>query len=925
MTDLANKNSAATSYTTARPTMATAVVMIVLATVSLLAVACTTSITPSNLKPTTGQTKGGGASSDTTSPTFTSAAYTTPASPNWSVTPSVTLSVSEAATVTLYSDSICTTAISTATEVTSSAGQSVTATSIPVASTTTIYGKVVDAAGNTSTCTSLTAYTQVMKFKDPNPSAANGFGSAIVELTNGNIVITSPQADMNGVVDSGAVYLFNGVTGALISTLSGSTASDGVGSSVVALTNGNFVVSSTSWDCTAALCPSPAIAAIVVNVGAVTWGSGVTGVSGPVSSANSLVGSTVSDWVGISVTALTNGNYVVRSDYWDGAGPVTDVGAVTWGNGATGTSGAVSSANSLVGSTASDGVGGVTALTNGNYVVVSPNWDCTATLVTLTLCGSAAANIGAVTWGNGATGTSGAISSANSLVGSTASDQVGNGGIIALTNGNYVVRSNNWDGAGPVTDVGAVTWGNGASTGTRLVGAVSSANSLVGSTASDNVGSNGVTALTNGNYVVKSPYWNGAGPVTDVGAVTWGNGATGTFGAVSSLNSLVGSTASDAVGSGVTALTNGNYVVVSPTWDGAGPVTDVGAVTWSNGSTGTFGAVSSSNSLVGSTLNDYLGDGGVTALSNGNYVVRSTSWDCTASLCPAAVANVGAVTWGSGDTITTTAAPRLVGPVSSANSLVGSTASDRVGSPQVIALTNGNYVVATSSWDCTATLCSSAAANVGAVTWGNGASGTSGAVSPANSLVGSTANDYVGSGITALTNGNYVVTSPYWICTAALCPSPGAATIVDRVGAVTWGDGASTGTRLKGPVNSANSLVGSTAIDLVGGGGVTALTNGNYVVRSNSWDCALTSGCPGGAKAGVGAVTWGSGTTGVSGPVTVSNSLIGGLVNDQVSDGTPVALTNGNVVFRNSQWGAYDPGLFIEISGTAKSAGILTE
>lgn len=57
-----------------------------------------------------------------------------------------------------------------------------------------------------------------------------------------------------------------------------------------------------------------------------------------------------------------------------------------------------------------------------------------------------------------------------------------------------------------------------------------------------------------------------------------------------------------------------------------------------------------------------------------------------------------------------------------------------------------------------------------------------------------------------------------------------------------------------------------------------------------------------------------------------TNSLIGGLVNDQVSGiADSIALTNGNVVFRSSQWGAYDPGLVVEISGTAMSAGILTE
>ncbi len=90
-----------------------------------------------------------------------------------------------------------------------------------------------------------------------------------------------------------------------------------------------------------------------------------------------------------------------------------------------------------------------------------------------------------MTWGSGTTGVSGAVSSANSLVGSTANDQVGNGGVTALTNGNYVVSSPIWDN-GAVTNAGAVTWGSGT---TGMSGVVSSANSLVGSTASDQVGS----------------------------------------------------------------------------------------------------------------------------------------------------------------------------------------------------------------------------------------------------------------------------------------------------------------------------------------------------------------------------------------------------------------------------------------------------
>jgi trimeric autotransporter adhesin len=79
---------------------------------------------------------------------------------------------------------------------------------------------------------------------------------------------------------------------------------------------------------------------------------------------------------------------------------------VTWGNGTTGTSGTVSAANSLVGNTPGDQVGGVqplggvTALTNGNYAVLSTNK-------------------GTVTRGNGTTGIQGTLSSVNSLGGSS--------------------------------------------------------------------------------------------------------------------------------------------------------------------------------------------------------------------------------------------------------------------------------------------------------------------------------------------------------------------------------------------------------------------------------------------------------------------------------------------------------------------------
>ena len=651
------------------------------------------------------------------------------------------------------------------------------------------------------------------------PPSSGTFGAAVAVLPNGNIVVADPSYD--GVVtDGGAVHLYNGSTLAPISSLTGGTVGDQVGSGgITVLSNGNFVVRSPNWDGPGA-----------VNAGAVTFGNASTGFgagSVPVGAGNSLVGTTASDVVGSGgVTALTNGNYVVSSQNWG----ATDLGAATFGNGTTGTSGAVGAGNSIIGSSTDDLVsgGGITALTNGNYVVNSPNWGAT--------------DVGAATWGNGTTGTAVTVAAGNSLVGSTANDFVSSGSVTALSNGNYVVSSPMWDNGG-ATDAGAATWGNGA-TGTS--GAVAGANSIVGSVTGDMVGSAGVTALlTNGNYVVRSPAWNNGG-ATDAGAATWANGAGPTSAIVAAANSLVGSTTNDNVsGAGVTALTNGNYVVRSPAWNNGGTV-DAGAATFGSGASGISGAVSAANSLVGTTASDLVSLGSLAALSNGNYVVGSPNW---------AANDIGAVTWGDGTTGT-------VGSVSAGNSIIGVTANDNVGG--VTALSNGNYVINSPNWD-------GGAVNVGAVTWVNGSASSSGTVTAGNSLTGTSLNDNVGGGgITALTNGNYVVRSQNWDGSAV------------NTGAVTWGSGTAGSI---GTVSSSNSLVGSVANDQVGSGGITALSNGNYAVRSPNWD--------NGATLNAGAVTYGAGN-GVTtvGPISTTHSVLGTVANGTLSIGSAASAVS---------------------------------
>ena len=592
------------------------------------------------------------------------------------------------------------------------------------------------------------------------------FGGHVLVLSNGNYVIVDNLFD-GASTDVGAVYLFNGATDTLISSVTGSTAGDQIGSEgVTEVGTSDFVILSASWHSGGAA------------VGAATWVDGTTGLSGQVSAANSLVGSTNLDFAQSAITALANGNYVVAVPSWDN-GLISDAGAATWASGS-GLTGSIGSANSLVGTTSDDRIGasGITALTNGNYVVSSPLWD-----------DGPIADVGAVTWASGDAPTNVSVSAADSIVGSSVSDEVGLYGATALTNGNYVVDSPFWDDVSTV-DAGAVTWANGNAVTSSTV---SAGNSLVGTTSLDLDGGS-VTALTNGNYVVSSPFWD-SGSAVDTGAVTWVDGTAATSSTIAAGNSLIGATDFDNVGSGdlvdvagVTALSNGNYVVSSPFWSN-GATLEVGAVTWADGATGLTSVVGAANSLIGAIASDHVGMGGATALTNGNYVVSSPFWSNGVN------AEVGAVTWADGGLVTSAVA-------TTSNSLVGTTTgdaglrvADHVGSGGITALTDGNYVVSSPGWNA------SGANAAGAATW---ASGTSGTVSASNSLVGTTIADEVSiGGVTAMGGGNYVVSSPQWD------NGPGQGNLDD--GAATFGPVGG----LSGQISALNSALGTRPIGFV--------------------------------------------------------------------------------------------------------------
>ncbi len=731
------------------------------------------------------------------------------------------------------------------------------------------------------------------------PQGSNGFGAQVILLSNGNYFVSDPAFDPGGAPGAGAVFLYDGQTNSILSEVKGSRAGDQVGSGgmtelgydrivisspawnggrgaatwmdgiagvslvvdhknsivgkdlgsqvslygVIVLFNRNYVVISPNW-----------VDGSRVDVGAVTWGSNATRTAGYVSRLNSLVGRTPGDMIGSGfVTALQNGNYVVRSPLWSNGSSASSAGAATWGDGAAGTSGIVSSNNSIVGSRPGDRVGqSVIRLTNSNYVVGSPQWARGSNL-----------RAGAATFADGRVPTGATVSRSNSLIGTSQDDQVG-GRVTALTNGNYVVMTAYWDDprTGAV-NVGAVTWGKGVG---GIFGEVNDSNSKLGTNTNDRVGSGVLTPLSNGNFAFASPFWH-----KERGAVTWGEGNGGnSWGYVSDHNSLAGPSSSDHVGSGgVIALPGGEYAISSPDWDNYPWTVDAGAVTWGDGNNGSFGLVEAANSLIGSTSGDKVGSGGLVAMRSGNYVALSPNWSWNGN------AKAGAATFVRGSFVSDV--------VSDLNSIHGLGAGDRVGIGGAVAI-DQNYAVVSQYWGSRGV----DADGVGAVTWGDGINGTTGGVWSGNSIVGSSAGDRIGmsnrstspyatsnGGIaTSLFDRSIVISSPFW-------GSRGVD--ADGVGAVTWFDAQSPTT---GIVDAGNSIVGNIRGDLVGSCGqgcyaIEALQNNGYTIYSSRWD--------NGSRVDAGAVTLAMPRGGIVGPINSGNSVLGRIPGTSQAGGVLIA------------------------------------
>ena len=525
----------------------------------------------------------------------------------------------------------------------------------------------------------------VSELLDPTPGFVNYFGRKVLVLANGNIVVSDPK-DSKNLTRQGAVHLYSPNSSTPIASFYGEASNASFGDfDIVALSNSHFVVTS----------PNEFVEG-KQKMGRVVLVDGNTG-----NQIASIAGDDVDDRLGSEgIVALANDNFLIVSTNDDVAG-ITDAGSIRLINGSTG-----EQINMISGDNANDQLGSdtVTQLNNGNYVIVSIQDDV-----------SGVVDAGSVRLMDGSTG-----DPISTIVGEDDNDRIGSKGIAELGNGNFVIVSptdqvNGVLGAGSIRLVSSTT-------GNQIGPA------YVGDNATDNVGSDGITVLSNHNFVVASR-GDDFGGIVDAGSVALIDGANGnTLG-----TPIVGSFNWSNVGSGgVVALNNDNYTIASP--DEADPINllaQSGSVRLMNGSTG-----AQINILYGDDAGDNLGSGGLAALNNSNYVIAS----------PQDTVTVGMNIYGSAGTV------RLMDGDSGMqiSALVGDEMDDQFGKGSITALENGNFVIASYFSS------ENGVASAGSLRVINGTTGIE-----MNSILGDTTQDQPGNGgVIALPNQNILVISP---------------------------------------------------------------------------------------------------------------------------------------------------------------------
>jgi hypothetical protein len=243
----------------------------------------------------------------------------------------------------------------------------------------------------------------------------------------------------------------------------------------------------------------------------------------------------------------------------------------------------------------------------------------------------------------------------NTISGDDVDDRLGSGGIYPLLNGNFLIVSSE-DDVGGLVDAGSVILAD--SDGVII-------STISGDQEDDKIGSEGITILSNGTFLISSRF-DDVGSIVDVGSVKLVDSSTGLEIVTLSSDDVNDNFAN----AGVFALSNGNFLI-SSTVDDIGGIDDVGSVKLVNGTTGVVIA-----SIEGDQLGDNLGSGGIAVLNNGNFVI--SSWrDDIGSL----------VNGGSVKLVDGTTGAIIV-------SIEGDQDLDYYGTKPAVVLSNGNFVIA---------------------------------------------------------------------------------------------------------------------------------------------------------------------------------------------------------------------------------------
>ncbi len=439
-----------------------------------------------------------------------------------------------------------------------------------------------------------------------NPGVINSaeFGE-YMESIAGKLVIGDPGHDG----DRGAIYIFDPVTGGLLGTFKGTNAGDRVGESGQVMLNplnaSELFISNSGWNS---------------SRGAITFYSLAAPTVGVVSSGTSFIGSTAGDMVGsggyIVISGTSTQEMLLLSPEWGGTR-----GAIIKVAGSGTRSGVVGTGNAMVGAAAGEYFGSY-----GNTSFFESYGESNAFVLVSHGYGG---NWGAVLVGHVGSAFTGTVGAGTALVGN-ANGRIASAIGVDFAHGYALVGSQYWGDAGG-SNKGAVTR---ISLSAPTTGLATSVNSLVGSVAGDAVSSGGIYLNNDGSYLVVSPNWGDA-----QGAVTWGAIGTGVTGLVNATpvtgNSLVGGMSGVSFGADASMLEGGNrLLVLTPNWTDDG-TSNKGAITLINPKVKMPGVVSAANSVVGSSMDDYVGcrsecgEGGsdsLTAIGNGWYAVHSGGW-----------------------------------------------------------------------------------------------------------------------------------------------------------------------------------------------------------------------------------------------------------------------------------------------------------